>query len=65
MIRLPFASSKYFRLLTSLAAAVVIVRMLMHPDKNEKMQYFILALAGIIFVRGVYLFFKPTDKTEQ
>lgn len=66
MIRLPFSSNKYFRLLVSLGAAVVIVKMLMQPDKNDKMQYFLLAIAGIIFVRGMYLFFKkPAEENKQ
>lgn len=64
-MRFPFSSNKYFRLITSLIAAVVIVKMLIHPDPNLKMQYFILALAAIICVRGVWLFFKKPAGEEE
>ncbi|MFN8155480.1 MAG: hypothetical protein U0Y08_14400 [Bacteroidia bacterium] len=65
MMRFPFVSNKYFRLIISLLAAVIIVKMLLHPDKNEKMQYFILAIAAVIFVRGIYLFIRSGNNSQE
>jgi|LakMenEpi03Aug12_release.lakeMendotaPanAssembly.Ray.scaffolds.fasta_scaffold3691920_1 putative exporter of polyketide antibiotics len=64
MFRFPFASNRWFRLLLSLMAAAVMIKMLLQPDKNEKMQYLILVVAGAVFIRGIYLFFRSSDKQE-
>jgi hypothetical protein len=66
MMRFPFASNKYFRLLLSLAAAAIIIKMLTMPAENMAMHYFIIAVAAGIFVRGIYLFFqKPGGNTGE
>lgn len=66
MMRFPFASNKYFRILLSLIAAVIIIKMLTMPVENAAMHYFIIAVAAGIFIRGIYLFFqKPRGNSEE
>lgn len=66
MMRFPFASNKYFRLLLSLIAAVIIIKMLTMPVENAAMHYFIIAVAAGIFIRGIYLFVKnPVGNSEE
>lgn len=62
MMRFPFASNKYFRLLLSLVAAAIIFKMMTMPSENKAMHYFIIAVAAGIFVRGIYLFFKKPNE---
>ena len=65
MFRFPFASNRWFRLLLSLAAGAVIVKMLLQPDRNDNMQYLILAVAGVIMIRGFYLFFRSPEQEDK
>ncbi|MBP7167156.1 MAG: hypothetical protein KBB64_05825 [Bacteroidia bacterium] len=65
MMRFPFASNKYFRLLLSLIAAVIIIKMLTMPAENAAMHYFIIAVAAGIFVRGIYLFFQKSEGNSE
>jgi positive regulator of sigma E activity len=65
MMRFPFASNKYFRMLLSLLALVAILKMLKMPAENVALHYFIMAVAAVIFIRGFYLFFKKQDNNPE
>lgn len=66
MMRFPFTSNRYFRMLLSLLALVAILKLMKMPTENVVLHYFIIAVAAGIFIRGIYLFVKnPGGNSEE
>ena len=57
-MRIPFASNKYFQLVLAIIAVLVIIKLLISPQENVKMQIFVIAVAVAVFIRSIYKFFK-------
>ena len=57
-MRLPFASNRYVQLILTLGAIAAIIRLIMIPQENEKMKWFVIVVATAVVVRNVFVFFR-------
>jgi len=58
LMRIPFASNRYFQLVLSLGALAAIIRLLMVPQENEKMNWFVIVVALVLVIRTAFIFFR-------
>jgi len=57
-MRFPFTSNRYFQLVLSLGAVAAIIRLIIVPQENEKMKWFVIVVAIAVLIRNTFHFFR-------